>query len=333
MGWEYNAVFPLLIVPGTGPPLSGLYVYSPTVGFANLVASIAAAAGSDTPGNAIIRGIASYFPSGSPVFAAALQDGGLLFFQAAGPGGPWAQTGIISADSSSNIRITPSGAGNTILGSGLTTGVPVSMSGPESGGTPVLDITNTASGIAPILRVTANAVGGASLVFGGRITGDTNARQVIDTSSGGAARIRFGPGNAAPDVQIYRGAAAQWAADYIAFSTSAVVETWNAPTAANAWNLAAGPPNLQYKRVVVDQTIQIGGDISQAGALVSGQAICTALPAAYRPASAQSIMGTDLTTNGLVRLAITTGGVIQYQTGGAAGHVFDFPIQDVSLTL
>jgi hypothetical protein len=205
MGWEYNAVFPLLIIPGTGPPLSGLYVYSPGVGFGNLVDSIAAAAGFDTPGNAIIRGVATYFPSGSPVFAAALQDGGVLFFQAAGPGGPWVQSGAISADNSNNIHILPAGAGNTILGSGLTAGVPVSISGPESGGVPVVDVTNTSSASAPILRITANAIN--DLFLGGRVAGDTNARLILDTQAAGNPRIRYGPGNAAPDISLTRSAA------------------------------------------------------------------------------------------------------------------------------
>jgi hypothetical protein len=195
-----------VIIGGTGPPSSGLFVYSPTIAAGNLVDSIAAASGTDGAfGDAVIRGIVNYFPVGSPVFAVALQDGGIVFFSAATTAGPWSNNGSIGSDAANNIRVNPAGAGNTIFASGITTGVPVSISGPESGGTPVVDITDTASPVAPIVRITSNAIN--DILLGGRVSGDTNARIVLDTDASGFPRIRFGSGSAAPDSFIFRGAA------------------------------------------------------------------------------------------------------------------------------
>jgi hypothetical protein len=39
------------------------------------------------------------------------------------------------------------------------------------------------------------------------VTGDTNPRAILDTTGAGVLRLRFGPGNAAPDINIARSAA------------------------------------------------------------------------------------------------------------------------------
>jgi hypothetical protein len=75
----------------------------------------------------------------------------------------------------------------------------------SAGTVPILDVTNQASATAPIHRITANAVG--DLWLGARVAGDTNSRLVLDVTAAGLPRIRFGPGNAAPDVNFTRPAA------------------------------------------------------------------------------------------------------------------------------
>lgn len=63
MGWESNNVFQVVIIQGsTG---SGLFVYSPAPGAGNLVASISAAAGVDSFGNAYKAGVNTYGVGGS----------------------------------------------------------------------------------------------------------------------------------------------------------------------------------------------------------------------------------------------------------------------------
>jgi hypothetical protein len=314
-----------VIIGGTGPPSSGLFVYSPTIAAGNLVDSIAAASGTDgTFADAVIRGIVNYFPVGSPVFAVALQDGGVVFFSAATTAGPWSNNGSIGSDSSQNIRVNPAGTGNTIFASGITTGVPVTISGPESGGVPVVDITDTASPSAPIVRITANAIN--DILLGLRVTGDTNARIILDTTAGGLARLRTGPGNAAPDTFLIRVSAALWAANFIAFNNAGAAETWNAPAFANSWANNAGGVPLGYKRVAApDNCVAWVGDMIAPAGLVSGQAVITAIPAAYRPTTAQTLLATDLASNLLVRFSVTTAGVLQYQSGGVAGHSITIP--------
>lgn len=58
MGWSQN-IFQLLIVV-SGPPFTGLFVYSPGPGAGNLIASVTAAAGTDPYGNHYDQGITSY---------------------------------------------------------------------------------------------------------------------------------------------------------------------------------------------------------------------------------------------------------------------------------
>jgi hypothetical protein len=73
MGWN-NEVFSLLIVT-SGSGFTGLFVYSPAPGHGNLIASVAAQAGTDPYGNAYSQGIASYTSGG---VAESLLTGGLM---------------------------------------------------------------------------------------------------------------------------------------------------------------------------------------------------------------------------------------------------------------
>lgn len=66
-----------LVIIQAGGTFTGLFVYSPTIGAGNLIASIAAQAGTDPYGNSYVAGLAEYDPVGG-VFAA-LSGGGALF--------------------------------------------------------------------------------------------------------------------------------------------------------------------------------------------------------------------------------------------------------------
>ena len=63
MTWGSN-VFPLLIVTSSGG-FTGLFVYSPAPGAGNLIASVAAQAGTDPFGNSYLAGVISYSPGTS----------------------------------------------------------------------------------------------------------------------------------------------------------------------------------------------------------------------------------------------------------------------------
>ena len=88
MGWATN-IFPLLIVV-SGPPFTGLFIYSPGPGAGNLIASITAQAGTDPYGNHYAAGISSYdgFGGQTELFGALIQlSSGLNILQKINPQG------------------------------------------------------------------------------------------------------------------------------------------------------------------------------------------------------------------------------------------------------
>jgi hypothetical protein len=237
MGWEGNNVFQVLIVQGsTG---SGIFVYSPAPALGNLIASVAAAAGTDPYGNGYVQGIAAYF-GGTPAFALGLTGFTLQWYNAAGPAGPYGANGpSLAVDGTGKLlNIIPGSLGSvnvplglfnakqgaTVVG-GLTADIaPITAGETVSGGLVVnasgadlvalsntlasgqiLQVTNLGSSSGPIVRVTANAIN--DIMYGGIVAGDTNARIAIDTDASGFPRIRFGSGAAAPDAFLLRTAA------------------------------------------------------------------------------------------------------------------------------
>jgi hypothetical protein len=96
--WD-NQLLDLLILAASAAGFSGVFVYSPAPGPGNLIASVAAQAGTDPYGNAYVGGITSY--SGSSTWAALtgavlnLQTGGE--FQAAQLGAVGAGVSFLSA--------------------------------------------------------------------------------------------------------------------------------------------------------------------------------------------------------------------------------------------
>lgn len=78
MGWNSQNVTTLLIVNATAGGFSGVFVYSPIAGPGNLIQSIAGAAGTDSYGNAYLKGDTSYANDGFGTFTQ--ENAGLLVF-------------------------------------------------------------------------------------------------------------------------------------------------------------------------------------------------------------------------------------------------------------
>jgi len=340
-GWAINqdgsAEFNNVVIRN-GQVVSGTAVYysgAPAAG--NLVASVSAAAGTDSKGNAYLAGIATYASLGGQVVATVLSPGagnpGVFFYSAATEAGPYSTIAHITPDLLGQLTVS----GNlTVLGSiingltvtgGLTADKETISSGQATG--PMLDITNTtAAPTAPNLRVTLQAAGDPAIGF--RVTGDTSSRFLADVTAGGLARIRTGPGNAALDTSLVRAAAAQWFADPVAFNNGGAAEVpltvgGTGAAFANSWANAAAPGTpLQYARNAAPfHTMSWVGRIVAPVGIVAGQTITAAVAAAYRPAHTQKVAAINVTTGGAVRLSFGSAGTLAFQAGAVAGDSID----------
>jgi hypothetical protein len=259
----------------------GLFVYSPSPATGNLVASIAAAAGTDPYGNAYKPGFTTY-ASGSFIQQWVIGSTPTLIFHSSGDSGDGviqpapAGTGYelilqspnaagdtnatlllqsrLAAGLANPAVVVPAGntfqvIANAIIGTGLAvtggeTADTIAVSSGQAGGL-LLAITNTtAAPTAPNVRITGQAAGDAAL--GIRVAGDTANRLLLDDNGTTGGRVRAGSGAAAPDVALYRAAANQWAADYTAFNNAGAAETWQAvggggAAFAGTWANAAAP--------------------------------------------------------------------------------------------
>src|SRR5215472_8873390 len=212
MGWE-NSFFSLLIVNASGG-FTGLFVYSPTVGAGNLIASVSASSGTDPYGNALISGVTSYNPAAGPPFASiSLQAGQVLFFTAAALTGPWTTTAGITSDSSGDLSAQALGAAGSVLLSVSGTGSVVSQSHflaqqkanitGAGGGQLVVTETGGAPATPPTQLIGLTA---ADRALGIQVTGDAaNFRLRVDTNG----RHDWGPGNAATDTNLLRSGVGQ----------------------------------------------------------------------------------------------------------------------------
>lgn len=213
-GWtikqDGSAEFNNLVIRN-GQIVSGTALfYSGAAAAGNLVASIAAAAGTDSKGNAYLAGVTSY--DTVLIQAANLANGAASFYAAGTEAGPWSLLGQLSdglwaepSASGLNLKVGAVPAQIQITAARNTLTVATQITALITSATPVLEVINTGSSITPIIRATINALG--DLLFGGRVSGDTSSRIVIDITAGGIARIRFGSGTAAPDTSITRSAA------------------------------------------------------------------------------------------------------------------------------
>lgn len=221
-GWAVNqdgsAEFNNVVIRN-GQVVSGTALYysgPPAAG--NLVASVAAAAGTDVFGNAYLGGVSAY--SQAATFAACQLLGGIVTFYTAGSqAGPWVPRASISGDTANNLKLTAQGLGqiqaNNLLAAlqgatvaqgatvtgGITADTEVITSGQAAG--LLLDITNTTTPASGALeRLT---VAGAGDTFQAcRVSGDTTPRLQLGMTAAGLAQILMGPGNAAFDTIIRR---------------------------------------------------------------------------------------------------------------------------------
>lgn len=191
-----------VIIIGGNPPASGLYVYNPAQAAGDLIASIAANSGHDTPGNAVIQGIANYVNAGIVYQAIVLQNGQLVLYQAPTEAGPWTVQSLINqASGAMNVEAI---TGNLVLAApnftivfqspffGTAAGNEISAVG--TGTSPLLLLDNTASNLGSSECLAFIAANVGDRIEGIRVSGDTFDRYSIAADG----TTTWGPGNAAP---------------------------------------------------------------------------------------------------------------------------------------
>lgn len=308
------------------PPVSG-----------NLIASISTVSGTDSAGNAYLPGITNYKKITAADFQAfQTNSGGFNLWVATAAGGPWNlvfSTGlqpdevgysfasnvnsaqVVIGETAAALEITPSNAA-LLVTSGLST---------FQGQVTIERATGALGGILSVINDQSNPAN-AGIHFQGQASGDrvvrydivadTNARYTVNVDG----KHQWGPGNAGVDSALYRAAANQLAQEYTAYDNGGVAETWSTPTFANSWSNGSsslGPP-LQFRRVSSPyKCVQVVGTLLVPNGFgPAGQAITTAIPTAFRPATNQSFMAVDVSNLGNNRIQLGTGGVFTWQGGG-----------------
>lgn len=276
MGWESNNVFQVLIIQGsTG---SGLFVYSPSPARGNLVASIAAATGTDAFGNVYLAGVNSYAPSPTIAnFATQINSGFLQFFNApagSNGGGPWSQTGFLTGNTAPHLQIATALITSQFQVEALLAalgGIQVTLSGNDvialqnalAAGQVLRVINTTAAPTSPNTLLTSAAAGDATL--GLRVSGDTDNRLRVDANG----TLKWGPGNAVIDTQLSRSAAntlAVGAGDLFTADQEALSSGQAAGDVLKVTNTTAAPTNPTAE--LIGQTV--GDDVL--GGKVTGDA-------------------------------------------------------------
>ena len=121
--WSNQSVS--LIVISAGGGFTGLFVYSPTPGAANLIASIAPANGTDTYGNAFVQGVTSYDAPGVGV-ASGMNGGQIQLYTGPVSGaGPWTSQFSLTTNGA-QVQLNSTGSDSMLLASG---GVPTGAAG------------------------------------------------------------------------------------------------------------------------------------------------------------------------------------------------------------
>lgn len=225
-GWSINqdgsAEFNNVVIRN-GQVVSGTALYysgPPALG--NLVASVSAAAGTDTPGNHYLAGVASYRNT-APFGAIQVNGNSLLFWSQTAAGGVLTPQGSVTGPNTGDLNLFGSLVTNNVnaqsffkalfgasVAGGLTVdtlNAPVPIAGALAAGL-LLTITNTTGGAtSELIRAVVQAAGDSW--FGFRVAGDTANRLIFDTTAGGLTRIRLGGGAGAPDINVQRLAANQ----------------------------------------------------------------------------------------------------------------------------
>ena len=100
----------LVVVQGSGPPGSGLFIYSGPAALGNLIYSEAATAGFDAVGNAVLQGATSYTNLGGGTYQAInLNSGKLAIYTATSEAGPWTAQSSINGTPAGELLLNSNG--------------------------------------------------------------------------------------------------------------------------------------------------------------------------------------------------------------------------------
>ena len=209
-GWTINqdgsAEFNNLVIRN-GQIVSGTALYySGTPAAGNLIASIAAAAGTDSFGNHYLQDFGAY--NTLLGIATMVNGGGITFFSGNLAAG-WSSVCTINFDTGTQAAKIGS-TGLEVIG-GLTADSAIvnglATFNAQAGNTSVVTVnqgpTSTNSAAQILIALTAGFTA-QQIWLAGRVAGDTNNRLSLDVDSTGSPRIRFGPGGSAPDCTIQR---------------------------------------------------------------------------------------------------------------------------------
>lgn len=109
--------------------------------------------------------------------------------------------------------------------------------------------------------------------------------------------------------------------------TIITTDTWHPMALLNSWT-SGGRMAPQYQ-LQPSGEVEIRGSLTAPAGVASGQNVWAG--GGYAPASAQSLVARNVTTNAAVMFSVTTAGDLVYQAGMAAGNVADF-CYSISLT-
>src|SRR5712691_7126509 len=195
----------LVVISGAG---SGLFVYSGTPAFGNLVGSITSSAGTDPYGNAFLSGITEYQTAGTNL-AVQLAAGGIGYYFAPSAAGPWTSPLDISMGAGTHdLVVTNLTAGIRLLAqSGFVTVIDsshadIAPSGDVTGVTDSATINNVlAAGMHVTLLPGTWSIAGPVVLLAGTTLDRTGATVQPGSSWAGAAMFTWTGG----DVTIHGG--------------------------------------------------------------------------------------------------------------------------------
>ena len=340
--WSNTSQFALVII-SAGGGFQGLFVYSPAPGPGNLIASIAASAGTDPYGNPYQAGITSY----DTTFGGLVQlaNGAVNVFLAAGLEAVISGFGYF-------LYSPVGGLGNLVFSSTQATGTD------QYGNVFKKGITSYNTGTGNIVRLDTGAVfftSTGSVTDGqvGDFGGTLNLRSIKATAADVACSMTLQSkinsfDGASPEIVAFNRIQLQ---NGIGNPGFVVNMDPNNPTAdesfhhfafagagATLWSAAPTGINPGYRLLADLGKMELAGRfVIPTGGPVGGQAMTIGLNAPYRPANVQSVAATVITganPNSFVRCFYSTGGVLAL--GGpvaalAAGDVIEVMAADIDL--
>lgn len=313
MGWQNN-IFPLLIIDASGA-FTGLFVYSPAPGNGNLIASIAAAAGTDPYGNAYKAGMQ-------------IQGGGELTVGAAG--GPEVvlisnADYTITATPASNVtsfaplkqivqlpsnnaaETSPAMIGNTLITytNGETSDAVLTLSGITASATPFGTFSlslqqSSAQTYDPAIIEGIYKISGSAITLESVTWRDTSSGQIgaygFATQGAAGVPVLALSGSATPKTLV---------------PGTANIETWHSLTAGNSWT------GTVFYRMTLDNEVYLwSNNLTAPATSVNGVTIVT-LPAAYVPNVAMTFQVQQTVSGFGQRFTLAPSGTLQ-STGVSA---------------